>query len=52
MVVISNNAKGRGGVATVGNQYGTLRTIEEAFNLSLLGAASNPANGDLSAYFG
>jgi len=52
MVVISSNAKGRGSVATVGNQYGTLRTIEEAFNLSLLGAASNPANGDLAAYFG
>lgn len=50
MVVISNNAKGTGNVSKPGNHYGTLRTIEEAFGLSLLGSASGGT--DLSSLFG
>jgi acid phosphatase len=45
-VVISNNAKGHGAITSSGNDYGALRAIEEEFGLGLLGAASNPANGD------
>jgi hypothetical protein len=52
LTVISANAQGHGNVATVGNHFGTLRTIEEAYGLPLLGAASDPANGDLSALLG
>jgi hypothetical protein len=50
MVVISNHAKGKGAIATAGNHYGDLRTIEEAFGLSLLGGAGSGA--DLSSLFG
>jgi len=39
-------------VALTGNHYGDLRTIEKAYGLPLLGAASNSANGDLSSLFG
>jgi phosphatidylinositol-3-phosphatase len=52
MVVISANALGKGAVTTVGDHYGTLRSIEEAYGLSLLGNASTSANGDLFALFG
>jgi hypothetical protein len=52
LTVISANAQGHGNVATVGNHFGTLRSIEEAYGLPLLGAASDPANGDLSALLG
>jgi phosphatidylinositol-3-phosphatase len=52
MVVISNTSKGRGAIAGSGNHYGALRAIEEEFGLGLLGAASNPANGDLISLFG
>lgn len=52
MVVISSKAKGRGNVVMTGNHYGTLRSIEEAYGLPLLGAAASPANGDLSSLFG
>jgi phosphatidylinositol-3-phosphatase len=51
-VVISNNAKGHGDVSVEGSHFGTLRTIEEAFKLPLLGGAADPANGDLTPYFG
>lgn len=52
MVVISNNARGRGNLSIAGNHYGTLRSIEAAFGLAPLGAAQNPANGNLVGYFG
>ncbi len=52
MVVISSQTKGKGNFATPGDHYGTLRTIEEAYGLPLLGAASNPANGDLRGLLG
>ena len=52
MVVISSNAKGKGSIAIAGNHYGTLRTIEEAYGLPLLGGAASPANGDLSSLLG
>jgi phosphatidylinositol-3-phosphatase len=46
LVVISNDASGGGAIASVGNHYGALRAIEEAFGLGYLGAASSPLNGD------
>ena len=52
MIVVSNKAAGHGSVAITGDQYGTLRSIEEIYRLPLLGAAANAVNGDLSAYFG
>jgi acid phosphatase len=51
-LVISGNAKGKGIVSLTGDLYGTLRTIEEAYGLALLGAAANSANGDLTPLFG
>jgi phosphatidylinositol-3-phosphatase len=50
MVVMSDSAKGRGAIATIGNHYGDLRAIEEAFGLSLLGGATSGT--DLSWLFG
>lgn len=35
-----------------GNHYGTLRAIEEAYGVGLLGASADPANGDLTPAFG
>ena len=52
MVVISSHAKGKGAVSTHGNHYGTLRSIEEAYGLGLLGGAASSANGDLTPLFG
>ncbi|HUY10353.1 MAG TPA: alkaline phosphatase family protein [Candidatus Dormibacteraeota bacterium] len=51
-IIISRNAVGRGKVSASGDHYGTLRTIEEAYALPLLGAAAHSANGDLSSLFG
>ena len=51
MIVISANARGRGAIATIGDHYSTLRTIEEAFGVPLLGIAAS-AGGDLSAIVG
>ena len=52
LVVISSKASGKGTVAMTGDHYGTLRTIEEAYGLHLLGAAGNAANGDFSSWLG
>jgi phosphatidylinositol-3-phosphatase len=52
MVVISQRAHAIGKVATPGDLYGTLRSIEEAYGLPLLGAATRATNGDMTAYFG
>jgi acid phosphatase len=49
-VIISNNAKGQGAVATYGDHYGTLRTIEEVYGLPMLGGAANGT--DLRPLFG
>ncbi|MGH7639597.1 MAG: alkaline phosphatase family protein [Candidatus Dormibacteria bacterium] len=51
-LVISQRARGKGAVAATGDHYGTLRTIEEAYNLPLLGGAAQAANGDLTSLFG
>jgi hypothetical protein len=51
-IVISNAAKGQGPIATSGNHYGTLRSIEEAFGLKLLGGAASMSNGDIVGSFG
>ena len=51
-VVISSTAKGQGAVTTSGNHYGTLRAIERAYGLALLGGAASAVNGDLTGSFG
>jgi phosphatidylinositol-3-phosphatase len=51
MVVISANARGGGPIATTGDHYSTLRTVEEAYGLQLLGNAAT-AVGDLSGMIG
>lgn len=51
-VVISRAATGRGDLPLTGDHFGTLRTIEEAYGLPLLGAATQPSNGDLSELLG
>jgi hypothetical protein len=51
-IIISRNVVGGGPVSATGDHYGTLRTIEEAYGVPLLGAAANSANGDLSSLFG
>jgi hypothetical protein len=52
MVVISNAASGRGSLALTGDHIGTLRTIEETYDLGYLGGAASPADGDLLPLFG
>ncbi len=52
MLVISARARGRGRVHLAGDHFGTLRTIEEAYGLPLLGAAAAARNGDLTALLG
>lgn len=51
-VVISAASRGRGAVTVTGDHFGTLRTIEEAYGLPLLGAARDSAHGDLSSLLG
>jgi phosphatidylinositol-3-phosphatase len=56
-VVVSNANASRGALTSGGNQYGTLRAIEEAYiadgyQVPLLGASANSANGDLRPAFG
>ncbi|MDQ2959531.1 MAG: alkaline phosphatase family protein [Candidatus Dormibacteraeota bacterium] len=45
-IVVS--ATSHGPFASGGNHYGTLRAIEEAYGVTLLGASAAPANGDLT----
>jgi len=52
MVVISARAQARGAIATPGDHYGTLRSIEAVFGLRFLGNAARIQNGDLSSLFG
>ncbi len=49
-IVVSKSS--HGSYAAGVNQYGTLRAIEEAYGVGLLGASADLANGDLSAAFG
>lgn len=51
-LVISRKARGRAVTPITGDQYGTLRSIEETFRLPLLGAAAEASNGDLLSLFG
>ena len=48
-IVISSSSSGA--FSTGGNHYGTLRAIEEAYAVGLLGNSSNAANGDLTPAF-
>jgi acid phosphatase len=52
MVIISSHAQGVGAISTPGNHYGTLRSLEDAYGFSYLGAAADPTNGDVSNLFG
>lgn len=49
-IVVS--ATGTGAFTAGGNHYGTLRAVEEAYGVGLLGASASSANGDLSPAFG
>jgi hypothetical protein len=51
-LVISRRSAGMGEVAIGGDHFGTLRSIEEAYGLPLLGAAKDARNGDLSSLLG
>ena len=51
-LVISAAAEGKGTLPLTGDHFGTLRSIEEAYGLPLLGGAANPGNGDLSSLIG
>jgi hypothetical protein len=48
-IVISSTSSGA--LSSGGNHYGTLRAIEEAYGVGLLGNSSNAANGDLAPAF-
>jgi hypothetical protein len=48
-IVISKTSHGT--FPSGGNHYGTLRAIEEAYGVALLGGSSTAANGDLSPAF-
>ena len=48
-IVVSSTATGT--FSAGGNHYGTLRGIEEAYGVGLLGASASAANGDLSSAF-
>ena len=48
-IVISSTSSGT--LGSGGNHYGTLRAIEEAYGVGLLGNSSNAANGDLTPAF-
>jgi acid phosphatase len=50
-LVIANDAQGKGPYPANGNHYGTLRAIEKAYNVPLLGGAANSVNGDLTPAF-
>jgi hypothetical protein len=52
ITVISSQARGFGDFSSAGDHFGVLRSLEEAFHLSLLGGAKNPANGDLGSLLG
>jgi acid phosphatase len=49
-VVVAKDDAGQR-LSTAGNHYGLLRAIEEAYGLPLLGAAADPASGDLTPLF-
>jgi len=50
-VVISSTNAGKGTFTSPGDHYGTLRGIEEAYGVTLLGGSTNIANGDLKGAF-
>ena len=52
MVVISHTSSGMGQIGLIGDHFGALRSVEEAYGLPLLGAAGDSSNGDISGLFG
>lgn len=50
--IVSRADKGVGPVATPGDHYGLLRSIEKAYGLPLLGNAATRRYGDISRYLG
>ncbi|MGD0195794.1 MAG: carboxypeptidase regulatory-like domain-containing protein, partial [Candidatus Dormibacteria bacterium] len=51
-IVVSANNKGLGQFTGIGDHYGTLAAIEDAYGVPLLLNAANSANGNLSGAFG
>ena len=51
-IVVSSNNKGMGPFTGIGDHYGTLAAIEDAYGVPLLLNAANSANGNLSGAFG
>jgi acid phosphatase len=51
LIVVSSASAGTGSVPITGDQYGTLRSIEQEFGLRLLGDALNPVNGGYLSLF-
>lgn len=51
-IVISSKNKGLGQFASIGDHYGTLAAIEQAFGVSPLLNSANSINGNLSGAFG
>ena len=51
-IVVSSNNKGMGQFTGIGDHYGTLAAIEDAYGVPLLLNAANSANGNLSGAFG
>jgi acid phosphatase len=52
LIVVSSADTGIGSIPLNGDQYGTLRAIEQEFGLPLLGQAADVANGDAQPLFG
>jgi phosphatidylinositol-3-phosphatase len=52
VTTIAISARPSGSFSSGGNHYGTLRAIEEAYGVGLLGASATSANGDLTPAFG
>jgi hypothetical protein len=52
LIVVSSADLGLGSIPLTGDQYGTLRAIEEEFGLPLLGKAADTSNGDAQPLFG
>ena len=48
-IVIAERLSGHGAVATKGNHYGLLRSLEEIYGLAYLANAASAANGDIKS---
>jgi len=51
-IVVTAANQGLGSFTGVGDHYGTLRAVEEAYGVGFLGGSGNTVNGDLTGAFG